>query len=175
MAIHTLPLWEIVLASIQIFLCGGILLFLIHNKIKFKRMILNVPPKDNSTAFTEKIQIQTLKQQTEQTFDTILNVIHQEHRALQSYYDIEERKKDSYSLTLGSSERIKKMSKLDDENGFDSMAIDNDEILALSRNGLTAKEISQTINRPKGEVALILRLKNRGVGDKNSSNRRALT
>jgi hypothetical protein len=158
MAIHTLTPWEIVLDSIQIFLCGGILLFLIHNKIKYKRMILNVPPKDNSTAFTEEIQIQTLKQQTEQTFDTILNVIHQEHRALQSYYDIEERKKDTHSLPLGCSERIKNRSRLDGKNRSKSKVMDNGKILMLSKKGLTPKEISRSVRRPRGEVEFILRL-----------------
>ena len=173
MAIHTLPLWEFVLDGIQIFLCGGILLFLIYNKIKYKRMTLDVPPKDNSTAFADEIRIQSLKQQTEQAFDTILNVIHQEHRALQNHYDIEE-KKDTHSLALGCSERIKKLSRPDGENGSELKAMDNDEIFALSKKGLAAKEISQTINRPRGEVELILRLNNKGVGDQNLSNKKAL-
>lgn len=173
MAIHTLPLWEIVLDGIQFFLCGGILLFLIYNKIKYKRMILNVPPKDYSTAFTNEMRIQTLKHQTEQTFDTILNVIHQERRTLQNYYDIEERKKDTHSLPLGCSERIKNMSRLDSKNRSKSKVMDNGKILMLSKKGLTAKEISRSVHRPRGEVELILRLNNISVGDINSNTIRA--
>jgi len=149
MAIYPLPLWEVVLDGIQFFLCGGILLFLICNKIKYKRMILNISPKDYSTVITNEMRIQTLKYQTEQTFNTILNVIHQERRTLQNYYDIEERKK-----------------------GIPK-EMDNGKILMLAKKGLTAKEISRSVHRPRGEVELILMLNKISGGDINSNTIRA--
>ena len=46
MTIQMLPLWELVLDGIQVFLCAVTLFFLIHNKIKYKRLILNTSPKE---------------------------------------------------------------------------------------------------------------------------------
>jgi hypothetical protein len=135
MAVHTLPLWEITLDGFQIFLCGGILIFLIYNKIKCNRMILNV--------------------------------IHQERRRLQNDYDIEEKKEDADSFPSGCSECIKNASRLDGKNRSKSKVMDNVKILMLSKKGLTVKEISRSVHRPRGEVELILRLNNIRARDIN--------
>ena len=70
-----LPLWELVLDGIQVLLCAVILFFLVHNKIKYKRLILNTSPKEYAAEFSNEMRLQHLKQETEKAFDSIVDVI----------------------------------------------------------------------------------------------------
>ncbi|UCG07311.1 MAG: hypothetical protein JSV83_01260 [Desulfobacterales bacterium] len=173
MTMHVLPFWDIMPDAIQIFLCGIILICLIRNKLKYKQLILKTPPTDKSAVFANEIHLQTLQQQTAKTFDTILDFINQERHALKSYWEIEATHSSSSLLRMQAIEAEKAIKRVDDEINAETNAADYANILQLSENGLTAKQISQKVNAPRGEVELVLRMNNRGAEHEKRSPLRA--
>lgn len=168
MTIQMMPLWELVLDGIQIFLGIIILLLLINNKIKYKRLILNTAPKDYAAEFSNEIRMQCLKQVTEQMFDTIADVIHQQRLALQKHYDPVKCNHEMDNSVVAPPLGINTASPTDDKS--DVAAADFDEIFSLSEKGLSTREISQRVNMPRGEVELVLRLNKEALKAKRRSN-----
>jgi hypothetical protein len=72
MALHTLNFWEIAIDATQIGLCGLILLFLIRNRMKLKRLNLNAPSGEESKKFNTEFVVEAVRQQTELAFNHIL-------------------------------------------------------------------------------------------------------
>jgi hypothetical protein len=168
MTIETMPFWELVLDGIQIFLCAIILLFLIRNRIKYKRLILNTSPNDYATPFSSEIRIQKLRQATEHTFDTIFEAIQQERLALRKYYDPQNYSHELDTSAVAPPIGINAAASTDDNRDLE--AADFSEILTLSKKGLSAREISQRVNMPRGEVELVLRLNKDALKDKRRGN-----
>ena len=171
MTIQMLPLWELVLDGTQIFLCAITILFLLHNKIKYKRWILTAPPEDNADSFSIEMHVQNLKQQTEQTFDKIIDIINQERVALQTHYDLADDKHEIKPSVIEPSVRAKTVAQADDNS--DAGITNFGEILDASKKGLSTREISKRVNMPRGEVELILRLNKQDAEDKHRSTIRA--
>jgi hypothetical protein len=80
MALHTLNFWEIAIDATQIGLCGLILLFLIRNHIKFKRLNLNAPSGEESKKFNTEFVVEAVRQQTELAFNHILEAAKHRNR-----------------------------------------------------------------------------------------------
>jgi hypothetical protein len=168
MTIEMMSLWELVLDGIQIFLCAIILLFLIRNRIKHKRLILNTSPNEYTTEFSSEIRIQHLRQATEHTFDTIVDAIQQERLTLQKYYDPQKRNRDIETSAVTPPIGINSAPTTDEKRDVD--AAEFSEILHLSEKGLSTREISQRVNMPRGEVELVLRLNKEAFKDRRRSN-----
>ena len=158
MTIHMLPFWDIMMDALQIILCGIILIFLIHNKVKYKQLILKNTSSDKSATFENEILVQSLKQQTTQTFDAIIDYIHQQRDGLQSYYENEEINRLSSPARLQTHAPEKIIEKMGDEISTDTNTADHGNILQLSESGLTSKQISQKVMAPREEVELVLRM-----------------
>jgi hypothetical protein len=161
MTIHLLPFWDIMMDALQIILCGIILIFLIHNKLKYKQFILKITRSDKSATFNNEILMQSLKQQTAETFDAILDYIVQQRHGLQSYYEDEENNRPSSPPRLQTKAPEEIIEKMSGEISTDTNAADHDNILQLSESGLTAKQISQKVMAPREEVELVLRMNSR--------------
>ena len=168
MTIEMMPLWELVLDGIQIFLCAIILLFLIHNRIKHKRLILDTSPTDYAAEFSSEIRMQNLKQATENTFDTIVDAIQQERLVLQKYYAPQKRNHEIEAPAVIPPIGINTAPPTDEQRDID--ANDFGEIFSLSEKGLSSREISQRVNMPRGEVELVLRLNKEALRYKGRSN-----
>lgn len=174
MTIHMLPFWDIMMDALQIILCGIILIFLIRNKLKYKQLILKTTPSDKSAAFENEILFQSLKQQTDQTFDTILDFIKQQRHGLQSYYETDEINRFSSPARLQTNAPKKIMRKINEEISADTNAADHRNILQLSESGLTSKQISQKFNVPRQEVELVLRM-NAWMAERENRNPKTAT
>ena len=168
MTIEMMPLWELVLDGIQIFLCAIILFFLIRNRIKHNRLILNTSPHDDTAEFSSEIRIQHLKQATEYTFDAIVDVIQQERLALQKYYEPQKRHLEVQPSDLAPPTGIDTVPPSDEQR--DVNAAEFSEIFRLSEKGLSTREISQRVSMPRGEVELVLRLNKDAIKNKRHSN-----
>ena len=130
MTSQLLPVWELVLDGVQVFLCVMIFFFLIHNKIKHKRWILNTVPKKETIAFTDEIRMQHLKQITDKCFDTVIDTINQERLALQPHFDGRESESENHGSVLPASDDFKTVFQ-DDETRPGSIEFDNfSEIIA---------------------------------------------
>jgi len=159
MALHTLNFWEVAIDATQIGLCGLILLFLIRNRIKFKQMILNAPFDKKSQSFNTEFVVEAVRQQTELAFNHILETIDKERQTLHAYFELRETQLASGLLSSSESGRI--------ESGFSSDASQADaadaiysEIKSLAHQGVSPADISEKLQVPRGEVDLILKLKN---------------
>ena len=168
MTIEMMPLWELVLDGVQIFLCVVILFFLIRNRIRHKRLILNTSLNDETTDFSSEIRIQHLKQATEQTFDAIADVLRQQRLALQKYYEPQKRHLEAQVSDLAPPAGMNSVSPSDEQRDVD--AAEFNEIFRLSEKGLSTREISQRVKMPRGEVELVLRLNKEALNDKHRSN-----
>jgi hypothetical protein len=144
--------------ALQIILCGVILIFLIHNKVKYKKLIPKTTRSEKSATFDNEFLIQSLKQQTFETFDAILDYIDQQRHGLQSYYENEEINRLSSPVRLQTDAPEKIVEKISGEVSTDPNAADHGNILRLSESGLTAKQISQKIVAPREEVELVLHM-----------------
>ena len=71
-----IPTRELVLDGVQIFLCLMIFLFLLWNRIKYKRWFLKAVSEEKRVVFSDEIRTQQLKQLAEQSFDNIAAAIH---------------------------------------------------------------------------------------------------
>jgi len=156
MTIQMLPLWELVLDGIQVLLCAVILFFLIHNKIKYRRLILNTSPKEYAAEFSNEMRLQHLKQETEKVFDSIVDVINRERGSLQKHYDSDEPNHRMDACVLPGPAEINADRPVDKQSEED--AAEFGEIFSLSEKGLSTREISQRVSMPRGEVELVLRL-----------------
>ena len=168
MTIQMLPLWELVLDGIQIFLCACILFFLIRYKIKYKRLILNSSPKEYTAEFSNEMRLQHLKQVTEKAFDSIVDVINRQRLSLQKHYDSDERNHQLDACVLPVAVEIN-ADRPEDKQSEDAAA-EFGEIFSLSEKGLSTREISQRVNMPRGEVELVLRLNKEMLNDKRRGN-----
>lgn len=158
MALHTLNFWEIALDATQIGLCGLILLFLIRNRIKFKRLILNAPAAEKSQNLNTEFVVEAVRQQTELAFNHILETIDKERQTLSAYFELRETQLAPGLLKSASSGRIEPISSSEASEPDAADAIYS-EIESLADQGLSLADISEKLKVPRGEVDLVLKLK----------------
>jgi len=158
MALHTLNFWEIALDATQIGLCGLILLFLICNRMKFKRLILNAPSAEKSQKFNTEFVVEAVRQQTELAFNHILETIDKERQTLHAYFELRESQLAPGLLKSVSSGRIEPISSTEASEPDIADEIYS-EIEGLSDQGVSLADIADKLNLPRGEVDLVLKLK----------------
>ena len=158
MALPILNFWEIALDATQIGLCGLILLFLIRNRMKFKRLILNEPTAEKSQNFNTEFVVEAVRQQTELAFNHILETIDKEHQTLSAYFELRETQLAPSLLKSVSSGRIEPISSSEASEPDVADAIYS-EIESLADQGLSLADISEKLEVPRGEVDLVLKLK----------------
>jgi hypothetical protein len=158
MALHTLNFWEIAIDATQIGLCGLILLFLILNHMKFKRLNLKSPSGEESKKFNTEFVVEAVRQQTELAFNHILETIDKERQTLDAYFELRETQLAPGLLKSVSSGRVEPISSREasEPNAADTIY---SEIESLSDQGLSLADIAEKLNVPRGEVDLVLKLK----------------
>lgn len=156
MTVLMIPLWELLLDGIQIFLCAVILFFLIHNKIKYKRLILNTSAKENTADFSNEMRLQKLQQVAENAFDAIVDVINRQRLSLSRHFVSDESGHQGGDCVLPIAVEIG--ADRSEDNQSEENAAEFGEIFGLAEKGLSTREIAQHLNMPRGEVELVLRL-----------------
>jgi len=63
--------WDLLADGIQVALCGVILVCLVHNKLKYKRLLPEAPRRGAPPVFSQEVLLQTLRQQAEQALASI--------------------------------------------------------------------------------------------------------
>lgn len=159
MALQSLNFWEVAIDATQIGLCGLILLFLIRNHIKFKQMNLNAPFEKKSQNFNTEFVIEAIRQQTELAFNHISEAIDKERQTLHAYFELRETQLAPGLLTSAESDRIEPCFSSEPSKTDAAFAIYS-EIENLAHRGLSPTDISEKLHVPRGEVDLILKLKN---------------
>jgi hypothetical protein len=158
MALHTLNFWEIAIDATQISLCGLILLFLIRNHMKFKRLNLNAPSGEGSQKFNTAFAVEAVRQQTELAFNHVLETIDKERQTLHAYFELRESQLAPGLLKSVSSGRIEPISSTEASEPDIADEIYS-EIEGLSDQGVSLADIADKLNLPRGEVDLVLKLR----------------
>jgi hypothetical protein len=158
MALHTLNFWEITIDATQIGLCALILLFLIRNHMKLKRLNSNAPSGQESQKFNSEFVVEALRQQTELAFNHILQTIDKERQTLDAYFELREGQLAPGLLKSVPSNRREPISGTEAPEPEAADAIYS-EIESLSDQGLSMTDIAEELNLPRGEVDLVLKLK----------------
>jgi hypothetical protein len=158
MALHTLNFWEIAIDATQIGLCGLILLFLIRNRMKLKRLNSNRPSGEKSPKFNTEFVVEALRQQSELAFNHIMKTIDKERQTLNAYFELRETQLAPGLLTAASKGRMEPIPGAEALESDASEAIYS-EIESLSDQGLSPSDIAEELSVPRGEVDLVLKLK----------------
>lgn len=170
MTLHTLNLWEIAIDATQIALGALILLFLIRNHMKFKRLNSTMPCGQESQTFNSEFVVEAVRQQTELAFHHILETIDKERQTLDAYFELREAQLAPGLLKSLPPNRIEPISgtqalETDAANGIYS------EIESLSDQGLSLTDIAEELNLPQGEVDLVLKLKRLSIESSSVNDR----
>jgi hypothetical protein len=158
MALHTLNLWEIAVDATQIGLGALILLFLIRNHMRLKRLNSNAPSGQEAQKFNSEFVVEAVRQQTELAFRHILETIDKERQTLDAYFELREVQLAPGLLKSPPPNRIEPISGNEalEPNAADAIY---SEIESLSDQGLSLKDIAEELSLPQGEVDLVLKLK----------------
>jgi hypothetical protein len=162
MALHTLNFWEIAIDATQIGLGAFILLFLIRNHMRLKRMNSNALSGQESQKFNSEFVVEAVRQQTELAFNHIRETIDKERRTLDAYFELREAQLAPGLLKSVPSNRIEAVSSTQAKEPGAADAIYS-EIESLSDQGLSLTDIAEELNLPRGEVDLVLKLKHLSI------------
>lgn len=145
--------WEILVDIIGLCICSTTILYLVMTRVKnirVKNHDNHLAGEDRETfiRFDDEMLGQLIKQQSEKAFERISHILKKEQISLLEL--IEERR------TAKLEKPAKKMP--------DPCPVSNryDDVGMMTGQGLSVEEISEKTKIPRGEIALIVKLRNRG-------------
>jgi hypothetical protein len=154
--------WDVVVDGVQIFLCFLIIVYLFRNRSVYKKLKLMNTKNGSGDGFNTLVFTQTIKQQTDQAFANIIETIAVEQDRMESALKSGPRKNEAFDMSEFQIE-----SNLLDKNEVSrksEQTIRSDErhlrIQELAVSGMSAKQISEELKTPLGEVELVLNLIN---------------
>jgi hypothetical protein len=152
--------WDRAVDGIQIILCLLILLFLIRNRRKQKSSALEDAFRESGKSFNVQVLSQTIKQQIDQAFDNIADSMAAERRKLERLLSFSRQGRESFHIFdspspshLSNSHEISSVS-----DGMSQIDELHQQIQKLAAKGMNARQISEELKTPLGEVELILSL-----------------
>ena len=152
--------WDVAIDGIQIMLCLLILVLLIRNRRKNRKSALEEPLMDSGQGFSMQIFTQTVKQQADQAFTNIANTIAAERRNLDkvlanSGHGGPTHTNSNYHAFLypPDSQRVSPLE--GDAAGSEQL---HEQIQNMAVKGMPARQISEELKTPLGEVELVLSL-----------------
>lgn len=153
--------WGVIIDGIQIILGLLILLVLIRNRRKFKQSLLEQAIAESGHDFNAQVLSQTIKQQIDQAFANITQTIAVEQANLDRVLpDRRSRRGNSVRSDFYDPTPMPEavgISRISAE--IASRCDPHEQTLKLAGKGLSARQISDELKIPIGEVELILSLK----------------
>ena len=152
--------WEILIDGVQIFLCLLILFYLLRNRNKKKDRVLKNAGSELGQNFNAHVLTQTIKQQVDRAFASIIDTITAEQERLEKALQYEHLNNDAWEIS-----EFHLRSRLTDRNE-DPRKSDytevrekrHERIQELAAGGMSTRQISEELKAPLGEVELILSL-----------------
>ena len=165
MVIEMLEHWEVAVDGLQIFLCLLVLFFLARNHRRGIKPELMNPGSDSGQDFNLQVFSQTINQQVELAFTNILKVAANERRDLVKVLQLHQHTDKDHGSSEGRSPTITSSSDYPAQSVPETAGPDGRQthILKLSTQGMNAKQISDELKTPLGEVELILSLQENGT------------
>ena len=153
--------WGVAIDGIQIFLCLIILIFLILNRKQNRKFAQDKVLGKSGQSFNVHVFTQTLNQQVDQAFANIAEAIAVEQRKLDKVLptsDSGSRRYDVSQYQTGLHRPVKpEIFPIDgDASGRDLL---HKKIQKLAFKGMSARQISENLKTPLGEVELVMSLR----------------
>ena len=153
--------WGVAIDGIQIVLCLLILVLLLRNRKQNRKFAQDKVIGESGQSFNVHVFVQTLKQQVDQTFANIAETIAVEQRKLDKLLpinDSDSRRHDIAQYQTGLHRSVNpEISPVDgDASGSDLL---HEQIQKLALKGMSARQISEELKTPLGEVELVLSLR----------------
>jgi hypothetical protein len=153
--------WDIAIDGIQIILCLLILLLVIRSRRKHRQSALGDAIRGSGQNFNAQIITQVLKQQVDQALANIVDAIAVEQRNLDKVLTLSATGNETYGGALYKSHLHLPADPIapaieSDTPGSDQL---HEQIQKLAVNGKSAREISEELKTPLGEVELVLSLR----------------
>ncbi|CAB1059696.1 hypothetical protein D1BOALGB6SA_4458 [Olavius sp. associated proteobacterium Delta 1] len=152
--------WDVTIDGTQIILCLLILLFLIRSRKKSRDSAQDKAIRDSGQSFNVQIFSQTLKQQVDQAFANIAETIAVEQRNLDKVLPINDHGSQAYGISQYPSGLHRPVAQeiapiASDASGSGQL---HEQIQKLALKGMSARQISEELETPLGEVELVLSL-----------------
>jgi hypothetical protein len=156
--------WEVVVDGLQIFLCLLILFVLVRNhRHRMKQGRVN-PKSESGQDFNRQVFSHTINQHVELAFSNILKAAANERRNLANVLELQQFTYADHASPGGRSPSLPSHPDDAAQSGpeIEGQGEHQTRIQKLSTRGMNAKQISEELKTPLGEVELILSLqKNR--------------
>jgi hypothetical protein len=153
--------WDVVSNAVQIGLCCVILVVLIRNRLKSKRFLAEGEGRDCAIPFTQEIQLQSIRQQTELALEAILKTVQAEQVRLQQAFE----RTDTRLPGAGAAADTASAEHLPFRFGEGIPPVSGgsgagryEGVHGLAGEGLSARQIAEQLRLPSGEVELALKL-----------------
>ena len=157
--------WDVVVDGVQIFLCLLIIVYLFRNQSVYKKLKLMNTKNGSGDGFNTLVFTQTIKQQTDQAFANIIETIAVEQDRLESALQSGPQKNETFEISEfhNQSDVLTKneVYRRSEQTAGDEKRHVRIQNLAVS--GMSAKQISEELKTPLGEVELILNLRSKGL------------
>jgi hypothetical protein len=175
MAIELLQHWQIVADGLEIFLCLLILFFLMRNQRRKMKPDLKPAMSQSGPDFNFQVFMETIHQQVDLAFANIRQVAANERRNFDEVLRFQQQK---YTETH-SKEGFPPASFAHRIDTFQTMTEParqgerQTRIQQLATRGMSAKQISDELKTPLGEVELVMSLQKRSIWCNNSFGRQS--
>ncbi len=159
--------WDVAIDGVQIFLCLLILVFLIRNQSKHKQSVFMKAKRgaenEPGQSFAVQVFTENVKQQADQAFVNIFETIAFERRRLERALQFDHLSDEAFRISdfqMRSNESNSQEFSMTSKDKAKSGGR-HEQIQKLATKGLSAKQISEELKTPQGEVELILSLQNK--------------
>ena len=156
--------WQMILDGLQIFLCFLIVVFLVSNRRKSKKLDKKLRMQAFGGEFNSEVMLQSIKQQADQIFDSLLHNINSERQNMERLFKsprltgqpkpaLINPARNSYQKQQGEArftmgQHISQVSKTDERQ----------MITDLAAKGMSAADIATQLKVPMAEVELLLKI-----------------
>lgn len=152
--------WDTAVDGVQIILCLLILLFLVRNRRKHKSSIREEAIWESGKSFNVQVLSHTIKQQIDQAFANIAETMTAEQLKLESLLPFSPQGHETFHIADSPSPSLRsnshEISSVSD--GMSQVDELHQRIRKLAAKGMSARQISEELKTPLGEVELILSL-----------------
>lgn len=153
--------WQMILDGFQISLCFLIVVFLLSNRRKSKLIDKKLRMRAFAGEFNSEVMLQSIKQQADQIFDSVLHGINRERQNMERLFEsprLAGQLKPA-SLNPAHNDYRKQQGEARFTMGPQASKTDEYQMIAdLAARGMSAADISAQLRVPMAEVELLLKI-----------------
>jgi hypothetical protein len=152
--------WDRLSDGIELLLCAVILVCLVHNKLKYRRLLPDTALQGKPPVFSQEVLLQTLRQQTEQALASIRAAVEVEQNKLQQLLGATDAPRPIEERAAAEIAAENEPFRLGDGDSAAPGLVRSRlaGLPALAARGLTTRQMAAQSQLPAGEIELALKL-----------------